>query len=163
MKLNHPRLSRHLPSQVRLPSPSHSPPLIDLLPLPPGLAEILSGRASDGQTRASRSGRVGRRPLRTGPATTMFAPVRHGVFPAPVAETDGPPIEAERQAIGVQEPLVLPSPADGTSGTRGKAPRVRGMKVQVDSSWLLENVVTLWSHLVGAVEYLVITVRDSHK
>ncbi|EPQ29524.1 uncharacterized protein PFL1_02743 [Pseudozyma flocculosa PF-1] len=53
-----------LPKVVRLPSPSHSPSIIELLPLPPGLAAALSGApASSRSVAAGINRRPGRRPL----------------------------------------------------------------------------------------------------
>ena len=60
---------------------------------------------------------------------------------------------------GQHEPPTPSLDQSGTTRLPAKAPRLRGMQVQVDSSWLLENVVTLWGYLVGAIEYLVVTVR----
>lgn len=156
LKLRNPRLSPYLPSHIQLPSPSHSPPIVDILPLPPGLAAILSGRASEMQ---SRSARRGGRPMRVGVGAMM---TRHGGFATPtiingeIDETVAP----QRQLLGgLQDPSRLPSELADTSGpTIGKAPRAKGLKVQVDSSWFLENVIILWGYLVGVIEYLIIAV-----
>jgi hypothetical protein len=130
MKLNSPHLSRILPRDTLLPSPSHSPAVTDMLPLPPGLAEVLSGRASDMQTRAGRRGAATLR------RESVAGVRRHGAIAAP---------------------LTLPGQGSATSGrTTGKAPRVKGLQVQVDSSWLLENVIILWGYLVGSIEYLLV-------
>lgn len=159
VKLNNPRLSRRLPGTIFLPSPSHAPPVVDLLPLPPGLADILSGRASDMQSRNGRRG-----PFRGSRTNT----VRHGVIQGlalvpEAAEEHQRGRQEDRWAGGLQDPLTLPTEQshEGTGlAANGKAPRRRGLQVQVDSNWLLENVVILWGYLVGAIEYLVVTVRE---
>ncbi|UZJ54070.1 hypothetical protein CBS101457_003390 [Exobasidium rhododendri] len=95
--------------------------------------------------------------------TNIFIPVRHGGLPGltPAAEGDvgfpASPFEEEPMMPMDESQAVLRLPVQASSvGRIGKAPRIRGVSVEVDFNWLLENVIGCWSSLVGAIEYLVI-------
>lgn len=88
---------------------------------------------------------------------------RHGGFAMPdLMNRDlDQVIPPQRSLGGLQDPLRLPTDlADISGSTRGKAPRVKGLKVQVDSSWFLENFIILWGYLIGFIEYLIIAVSE---
>lgn len=61
-RLDHPIMERFFPKHISIPSPSHSPCLIDYLPLPSGLAEVLRNHNPYSLSpRSSRTRAAGRR------------------------------------------------------------------------------------------------------
>lgn len=156
-RLCDPRLLRFFPQKVSLPSPSHSPSLIDLLPIPASLADAFKGNNVPAQSMRNRQRMTaywsapnlhGRRLI-----AAPVVPRRHGNLLAAVGPEDMAHAPAASPATGLAEPLRMP--------TAGKAPRLSGMRVNVDTSWLLENFVILYGHIVGALQYVIIVV--SHR
>lgn len=178
-KIPHPALRAWVPKRIFLPSPSHAPSLVDVLPLPPGLLEILRSREPQNMSSSGLASRasVPRRSRwaaaagspQTATSNTPTAvsadesvgaeatgqhllaapgPHRHGALPGNVERAPSGP--------GLREPLRL-----GINGiTPGKrAPRHKGVRVDVDTAWIMEHAITLWGHLMGALEYLIVAVR----
>lgn len=147
-------LSRILPRKISLPSPSHSPSLLDLLPIPAGLLEALKAPREDPtmyRRRTTNQWHGGGRQLiaaplpRTSIGDLTGAGVAAANNPTPVPENAG-----QHRRNGIAEPLRMPST------NPGKAPRKKNMRVNVDSSWFLENVIILYGHSVGAIQYIVV-------
>lgn len=42
--------------------------------------------------------------------------------------------------------------------TRPKAPKLKGVKVEIETVWFLEAFLALWSRLVGSIIYAIVTV-----
>lgn len=150
-------LAKALPRKISLPSPSHSPSLLELLPIPAGLIEAFKAPREDTMTysrrRMANQWHGGGRHMIAAPLPGINAGDLTGAGAATAAGTDQPSTNTQRrQGSGIAEPLRMPR------ANAGKAPRVKGMRVNVDSSWLLENVVILYGHAIGAIQYIVVIV-----
>lgn len=161
-KLSHPRLDRLFPQTLRIPSPSHSPGIIDMLPLPPGLADVLTGRASSNRY-SNRAMAARRRQRVLNHMGTIQPGRRHGALLDQISTTQETQTAANvGQNFRSSESGVPHNPmrlydADGRPVRPGKVPRIKGVEVQIELSWLLENLATLWGHAVGAIEYAIVT------
>ncbi|PWN32568.1 uncharacterized protein FA14DRAFT_181252 [Meira miltonrushii] len=150
-------LAQVLPRKISLPSPSHSPSLLDLLPIPAGLIEAFKAPREDTMTysrrRMGNQWHGGGRHMIAAPLPGINAGDLTGAGAENATGTDQPPPNTQqRQRSGIAEPLRMPR------ANAGKAPRMKGMRVNVDSSWLLENVVILYGHAIGAIQYIVVIV-----
>lgn len=158
-KLSQPRLCHLFPRTVHIPSPSHSPGIVDLLPLPPGLADVLTGRASS--NRYSNRAMAARRRQRTllDDSTGPRPIPRHGALPLPDRIADQQPQLAASTSPrdAPLNPMRLYDVSNGRPIGPGKVPRLKGVEVQIELSWLLETLATLWGHFVGAIEYAIVT------
>lgn len=71
------------------------------------------------------------------------------------------PIDPSPSSSSSASPHSNPSVRDtGRAGpeTRPKAPKLKGIRVEVETSWFLEAVLALWSRLAGVILYTIITV-----
>lgn len=147
-----------LPRKVSLPSPSHSPSLMDMVPMPGAVSELFRARAF-----AS--------PAALPPFRTRQRMAAHWVSPnladrALIMGPGGVPGGRDATRIGNRVPV---RPASTSSGitladplrlpTSGKAPRMTGMRVRVETTWLAENLITFFGHLIGALQYAIVAVR----
>lgn len=92
----------------------------------------------------------------------VLAPTRQDVS-AQAAADENDQRNPARWTGGMLDPLILPENASAPNGTTKKrAPRKKGVTVEVDTCWLLENVVIMWGAFVGAIEYLSVVVSHDH-
>lgn len=169
-------LARMLPVQIKLPSPSHAPSLIDLLPLPASMRAGLSGAAqAPPPAYTSR-----RRPMMPslvpradtafqGPGPEIGAPgsspsgVSRPTAPLQMPEEPSETSPSDRPS-STSAPLSPPTSNDSTyyassSYRRRRAPRMQGQSVVVSTRWLLETIVSLFDKAIGAALYAIVTLR----
>lgn len=146
-------LAQLIPRKISLPSPSHSPSLLELLPIPAGLIEALKAPREDttmySRRRTTNQWHGGGRHMIAAPLPGINAGDLTGAGAANAANADQSS-RSNRRRNGLAEPLRMPRT------NAGKAPRMKGMRVNVDSTWLLENVVILYGHSIGAIQYIVV-------
>ncbi|CBQ67420.1 conserved hypothetical protein [Sporisorium reilianum SRZ2] len=174
-------ISNMLPEQLRLSSPSHLPPLVEMLPLPRFVKAVLTEPVNG--TPPARYAR-NRRPMMPSmnPATSAASDQgaqQQQTDTARATSSDGRAGETERQQVyrrvGAPEnevlrstsvahpiaPLRLPDndAASSSASRRRRAPRMRGQSVLVSTKWIAETATALFDKVIGALLYSVITLR----
>lgn len=172
--------ARMLPTQLKLPSPSHAPSLLDLLPLPAGLKTGLIGAAQT-PTPAYVNRRRPMMPSLMGRANTASAhpePVSGagqvpGANPVGVSRPIAPLQMPDDSPAATQAPGLSASSSSNSSATtsndstyygsssyrRRRAPRMGGQSVVVSTRWVLETLVSLVDRAIGAALYATVTLR----
>ena len=131
VKIEHPALE-FLPATLCIPSPSHSPSVLQLLPLPlpPLLVALITGQRPDPvpsrRPRAADDGQ--QQTYRVDGEVQHSTSVRHPVAPLRLR-------------------------------LRRKPPRLRNQTVRVSTPWLADTLVSLLDRLVGSVLYAVATLH----
>ena len=175
-----------LPVQLRLPSPSHLPPLIEMLPIPRFIkVAFVDPVTNGGMARYGRNRRPIMPSLNPGATTGAVGGRRDALGQESATATANEPIEATRQQVyrrvGAPEdevlrstsvaqpiaPLRLPeidtSSAPGDMPTfasrRRRAPRLRGQSVLVSTKWISETATALFDKVIGTLIYAIITLR----
>lgn len=178
-----------LPVQLRLPSPSHLPPLVEMLPIPRILkVAFVDPVTNGGMARYGRNRRPMMPPLNAGAATGPPAATRQGA-PEPESATAttianeaneatrqqvyrrvGAPDDEVLRSTSVAQPIAplrlpendassTPNDAPSSSSRRRRAPRMRGQSVLVSTKWISETATALFDKVIGTLIYAVITLR----
>ncbi|CEH17437.1 SYNOVIOLIN-RELATED [Ceraceosorus bombacis] len=167
----------NIPRTIHLPSPSHSPALLEfVLPfLPPGVIDILAGRNT------TRTGRRGRGRPAGGRYVAQAASPRFVQQPPPVAPPTIPTASGVSTAVAAgalpdqpgassmhprsmtsesSSPRASQATSDPTASlgptARSKAMRLSHQRVLVSTAWVGDTCISLWDRFTGALIYAVL-------